>query len=303
MKAIITADWHLRSTRPRCRLDDDWMATQLSALKQVSALSKKYDCPVIVVGDIFDTAASDVSFTLLNMIQDWAAKLSQKLYLIAGNHDLQYHDIVNLKKSALGILLGSANVFDNVEIHSSFEKAAWAYNFGEDRNLLSAKKGYLPEIIFLHRLTFPNLNSIPPNVKASTAADLLKEFPGAQYIFTGDYHRHFIIEKKGRYVINPGCLLRQSANEKEYEPQVVYVDTETNFICTHPIEDNTEMVTDEYLRDMEQRENRIDAFVELLKTKGSLTLDFIKNVEARIGENKQLETNVVSCIRELIYEG
>ena len=29
MKAIITADWHLRATRPQCRIDDDWILTSM----------------------------------------------------------------------------------------------------------------------------------------------------------------------------------------------------------------------------------------------------------------------------------
>ena len=50
-----------------------------------------------------------------------------------------------------------------------------------------------------------------------------------------------------------------------------------------------------------KRESRIDAFVELLKTKGSMTMDFIKNVEARLTENPDLDDGTVACVRELVY--
>ena len=35
MKYIVTADWHLRSQKPRCRLDSDWMETQRKALSRI----------------------------------------------------------------------------------------------------------------------------------------------------------------------------------------------------------------------------------------------------------------------------
>ena len=38
MRFICTADWHLRATRPQCRIDEDWILTQKNALNQI----KKY---------------------------------------------------------------------------------------------------------------------------------------------------------------------------------------------------------------------------------------------------------------------
>ena len=46
MRAIITADWHIRATRPRCRIDDDWILTQKRALNQVFEIADKMNCNV-----------------------------------------------------------------------------------------------------------------------------------------------------------------------------------------------------------------------------------------------------------------
>jgi len=291
------------------------METQMNALRQVERLSEKYECPIIVVGDVFDTAATDISFSLLTAVQQWAAGLKNELVLIAGNHDLQYHDIANINKSGVGILRNSFNILPGIAMRDLFGEDITAYDFGEEKRTDSFSENDNPpdaEIVFLHRLTFPDVKSLPPNVKACTAPDLLKEFEDANWIFTGDYHKCFHYEKKGRHVINPGCLIRQSANEKDYTPIVYFVDTEKNQVHPFEIEDDEELVTDEYLREVEQRESRIDAFVELLKTKGSMTLDFIKNVEARLRENRDvydeetmekiISDETVKCIRELIYE-
>ena len=38
MKLIVTADWHLRATRPRCRTDENWIETQRNALVQIKKI-------------------------------------------------------------------------------------------------------------------------------------------------------------------------------------------------------------------------------------------------------------------------
>ena len=250
MRFILTADWHLRSSRPRCRLDVNWMETQEKALGQIKELSKKYDCPVVVVGDVFDTAVADVSFSLLTMVQEWAQGLPHPLFLTAGNHDLQYHDIANLGKSGVGILRNSANIVSSVELPLHFRTNLddiRAFDFGQENVDGSGVKD--AEILFIHTLCFPDVKSIPPNVKAVTAPELLKRYPKARYIFTGDYHKGFIYKKGSRCVINPGCLLRQVADEKDYQPVVMYVDTDVNHASPIEIEDDEELVTDEYLRE------------------------------------------------------
>lgn len=49
MKAIITADWHLRSTVPRCRKNEDWVGTQKRLLQFIANESNKRKCPVFIV--------------------------------------------------------------------------------------------------------------------------------------------------------------------------------------------------------------------------------------------------------------
>ena len=113
MRFILTADWHLRATPPRCRIDKDWIETQRKALEQVYKYALGYKCSVFVVGDIFHSN-SDVSFQCIQMVQDLADKLDkieQGLFILCGNHDLLYHSSQNIDKSAIGILLKSNNIY------------------------------------------------------------------------------------------------------------------------------------------------------------------------------------------------
>ena len=287
-KMIITADWHIRSTKPRCRIDEDWIETQRQALAQIVKISKEKKAPVIVVGDLFHSN-SDVSFECIQMVQQMADELGE-LYILAGNHDLPYHSSENLEKSAIGVLLNSSRIF-NIKTFTDSEKIS-ASNFDEpdDKNA---------EIVFKHTLVFPDAKSIPPNCDGTTAKELLEEFPNAEWIFTGDYHHNFHYEKNGRHVVNSGCLLRQASDFKDYQCGVYFVDTDRNIVEFISIIDSEQLIDDSYILQENEREERIDNFVQKLKDTESVSLDFLANVETALQSN-ELESDLKEVIEELL---
>lgn len=296
MKLIITADWHIRATRPRCRVDNDWIETQRKALSQVLKISKEKKAPVIVVGDLFHSN-SDVSFECIQMVQKMADELGE-LYILAGNHDLPYHSSENIEKSAIGVLLKSQNIF---LIKEYFEKLY--YNSGERINY-SAKnfdeQDYkFAHVVFKHMLVFPDAKSIPPNCDGTTAKELLEEFPNAEWIFTGDYHHNFHYEKNGRHVVNSGCLLRQASDFKDYQCGVYFVDTDKNIVEFVPIIDKEQFVDDTYILKQNEREERIERFVDKLNDTKNVSLDFVDNVKKAILQNK-LDSDIVDTLNELL---
>lgn len=295
MRGIITADWHIRATRPRCRTDNDWMGTQRKALNQIVEVAKEKKCNVYCDGDIYHSN-HDTSFECISMVQKFSDdlhSLNLSLGLLAGNHDLLYHSSANISKSAIGILLESYNISTIVNvIDDEKQNDISASNFDESDNL-NAK------FVFKHILCFPDVKSMPPNVDAITAKELLDEFPNAEWIFTGDYHHNFHYEKNGRHVVNPGCLLRQASDFKDYQCGVYYVDTEKNIVEFIPIMDSGEFVDDSYILKQEERENRIESFVDKLKNTKNISLDFVDNVHKAIIANK-LDENMVRIIEELL---
>ena len=291
MKMIITADWHIRNTAPRCRSDKDWMQTQKNALWKLLEYAEAHDCDIFVVGDLFHSV-SDTSFECVQLIQGLALalkKIGKRLYILAGNHDLLYHSEDNIERSAIGILFKSENIFPI----SSVEGVS-APNFGGEVD--RTKK-----IVFTHVLTFPDRDNVPPNVNALTAYDLLDEYPEAEYIFTGDYHHSFHVEEKDRHVINPGCLLRQVADMKDYKPLCYLVDTDSGSVDTLYIGDDDNLIDDSYLIKEEAREQRIEEFVDKLKETKNVSLDFVENVRKYMDLNdfdKEFRQTVSSLIHQ-----
>ena len=288
MRFICTADWHIRATRPRCRIDEDWIQTQRQALAQIVKISKEKKAPVMVVGDLFHSN-SDVSFECIQMVQQMADELGE-LYILAGNHDLPYHSSENIEKSAIGVLLNSSRIF-NIKTFTDSEKIS-ASNFDEDDDLNA-------EIVFKHTLVFPDAKSIPPNCDGTTAKELLEEFPNAEWIFTGDYHHNFHYEKNGRHVVNSGCLLRQASDFKDYQCGVYFVDTDKNIVEFIPIIDSEQLIDDSYILQENEREERIDNFVQKLKDTESVSLDFLANVENAL-QNNNLDSELKKVVEELL---
>lgn len=286
MRMIITADWHIRNTRPRCRIDEDWIKTQQKALNQIAEICENKNAPLMVVGDIFNSN-SDTSFECINMVQKLADFIGG-IYLIAGNHDLPYHSSENIDKSAIGVLLQSENVFKIEDYSDDFS----APNFDEERNPMP--------YMFIHTLTIPSKDK-PEFIDCETPESLLKKYPTAKWIFTGDYHKNFVYEKDGRYVINSGCLIRQVSDMKDYQCGVYFVDTDKEVIEFIPIIDDEELVNDEYIIRQDEREERIENFVNKLKDVESVSLDFIDNVEKALLVNK-IDEKLKHCIKELIYD-
>lgn len=289
---IISADWHLREKAPRCRRDEDWLLFQQFIVKEIISICNKKHCDLILVGDIFDTP--NVPAYVLNTFISECSKIKNVVYFLAGNHDLPFHSIENIDRSAIGILKNLSLEHNRIKYGIDF--------YGQWTDFNDEIKGKNTELLFIHRLVFKSAKDLPPNVNACTAQDLLDEFPKAKWIFTGDMHKKFHYENKGRHVINPGCINRQASDFKEYKPSIYYVDTDDNIVEEILLNDSGQVVDDTYIKSETERENRIEAFVEGVKKNGKVSLDFMQNLEEAINKNKKLSKETKDMIYELCEE-
>lgn len=276
MKMIVSADWHLRSQLPRCRKDENWIETQKKMINQVVEHCKKYKSDLFIVGDIFHSH-SETTVEVIQLVQNTAKELKKcglSIYILAGNHDLLYHSSENINKSAIGILLKTENIFPI----SSYSDEISAGNFDEETE---NKK-----IIFKHILVFPDTKSLPPNVDAITAKELLSQYDNAEWIFTGDMHKNFHYDKNGRHVVNPGCLIREVSDMKDYKNGIYFIDTEKEIVEWLEIKDDESFIDDSYILKEKEKEERIENFANKLQETKEVSLDFIANVESAMKQNK-----------------
>jgi len=296
MKFFQIADIHLRADNPRCRKNTNWMDVQRRALQKVATEAIAHKCPIAIVGDIFNTPV--VSEEVLNLFLEFAGWLSDDLFFIAGNHDLPNHSMEMANKSSIGVLFKVAELNNSKikPIRNYMNEVSWQ-NFGNE--IENPGK----DILFIHRLIFKSPRDMPPNANGTTAQELLDEFPEYKYICVGDCHKPFCYKSKdNRYVINSGHLTIQKIDEIE-QPIGYYVDTDNEYVEEIEIGDDAELVSDEYAKKEEEREDNIEAFMELLQSHEDVTLSFVDNIETALEKNKDsLDISTVNMVRFLMED-
>lgn len=276
MKLILTADLHLRRDRPRCRLDEDWIGTQVNVMTALFDKAVEHDCDVFVVGDVFQT--STVPPGIENIIPNILKKSKYKntiCFIYPGNHDLKHGRKKDIYKSSIGVLLNTKGV-------------ETLYNDVDGK------------IQFIHTLVWPSKKVKPEPAPGLIPEEVFEMYPKAKYIFAGDYHTAFTVTNdKGQVLVNPGCITRQNAQYKDYEPRAYIVDMDEATVTAFELPDTAPVVTDEYLRREEERDERIDSFIELISSKkGSVSLDFKENLKAKYSKIKAEDREEIESILE-----
>lgn len=274
---ILTADWHLREDTPVCRTDNFWNA-QWQKVDQIHSLQEKYDCPVLHAGDLYHHWKP--SPLLLSMT---AIHLPDKFYTVVGNHDLPQHNLDLIEKT------GVYNLVVGGEL-KWFQKAG---NFGQ-----APGKAFVindTRVAVWHQFVWDGKKLPWPGCDEMTAEQVLKKYPQFDLIVTGDHHKPFIYEYKGRLLVNCGCLTRQTSDYANHKPCVWLWSEKTNTAKPYylSIEDN--VVTREHLEEKENREFRLNAFIERLSDNWEVGLTFEDNLTRFIDSNR-LRKSVVDLI-------
>lgn len=277
--AILTADWHLQDTQPRCRLDEFW-TTQWKKVDFISTLQKKYDCPVLHAGDLFDTWKPS-PMLLSKTIQH----LPKQFYTVYGNHDLPQHNIELAYKSGIYVLEQAKKL---TVLDSTHWRQPKPIEFLGKR------------ILVWHVMTWtsekPWFDCTDPSGRK-----LLKT-NDADLILTGHNHKTFVVNYQNKILVNPGSIFRTNADQIEHKPCVFlwYKATNTFEQVFIPAAEN--VVSREHIEEKKERVGRIDSFIEAVKTDYKLTISFEKNLERFLHSNEidnRVENLVLTYTNEI----
>lgn len=286
MKILITADWHIRGERPLCRLDDDWIESQRKTISAIREVYEKIGCEQMwILGDLFD--APKCATAAVNMLIEELQKFTGSVSVLCGNHDLKDHNYGNLEECSIGTI---KHLFADVPEELSSVSVAGgplkvsANPFGLDDEESSA------DIICTHQLTFPNEEARPMADCGVLAQDLLDKWRDAEIIFTGDYHHAFVYKEDcdtfpARYVVNPGCINIQKADELDYIPGVYVWDTSCSGDVAFQrwnLNPQRDMCTRDHIEAREQKEAMLSEVVETISGGDDITLDFDSNLEIKV---------------------
>ena len=291
MKEVITSDWHIRSTVPSCidATQQEWMEIQREALNRIGEIAEEYNAEGICVGgDIFHSEAT-ASFECIYMVQEFCQKMYDKnipVRILAGNHDLPMHSSSNIPKAAIGLLLNSKFVF-NMAKDGPIKGCAFDNDdYGDAR------------YIYKHVLTMPGKDK-PDFIECETPESLLKKYPSADVICTGDYHKAFyFVEDEGRRVVNSGCLTKQASDFEDYTTGVWVIDlqgtSENDFFG--PI--NVEQKFNHNGQEKKALDESIENFVEHIKAE-DVTLDYVSSLKKEAqNHDKPIKERIENWISE-----
>lgn len=273
VSAVFCGDIHLRDKKPVARTDV-YFSAMWEKLMFIDGLGVEHNVPILCSGDFYDNWKASpelLSSTIEAINADW--------YSIYGDHDLASHSLKLKHKSGLTTLQKANKI--------TIVKGGHGTNKSND-NLPKKAKPIVIEgrkVMLWHILTWHN--ELPyPGCEVSNAKQLLKKYSQYDCILTGDNHIPFVVKRKGNLLVNPGSMMRNKADQINYKPAVWLYYAETNEVepVYLPIEEG--VISREHIEIKNQRNERIDAFVDKLKTDFKLTMNFKQNLIRFFNNNK-----------------
>lgn len=285
--AILTGDIHLRDDTPLCRTDN-YFEAQTESILFIRDLQKKYNgIPVLDAGDLFN------KWRPSPYLLAWAIDHLPYIITVPGNHDIPYHNIEMLNKSGLNVLdaAGVIRVVLNFTKGTDFDISPFPWG----KNFLIIPKNNKPQIALAHTLVYKNEN-LWPGLQADKAVDLLRRTK-FDLIVTAHNHKSFVVEYEGRLLVNPGSMMRMTADQENHKPCVFlwYAKTNTVEPVFLPIKEG--VISREHIEIKQNHDKRMEAFVTHLKNKYEVGLSFESNLELFFNNNRTQKT-----VKNLIWE-
>jgi len=275
---ILCSDMHLREDTPSCFIGD-FQKEQWDSLDFISVLQQKYNIPVIHAGD-FTHHWKSSPWLLSKIIEH----LPKKFFSCIGQHDIPQHSLELIDKSGIYTL-------HKADILTITNGCHWGQNPNDIEYCIPDSD--FDKVLVWHHTTY--LQKPFPGATGGMAEGILRKYPQFDLIVTGDIHQSFTIEYQGRRLVNPGNLTRQSADQIDFKPCVWLWFSEDNSVqqVFLPIQANA--ITREHIDIKEQRNERIDAFVEELQSDWESNMSFEDNLK-RFQETNDIEPDVMYLI-------
>jgi len=302
--AILTADWHIRADTPECRTDD-FLQAQEDKVKFIVSYAKKYDCPILIAGDIGHRHQWP------NWLLRWFIEITKGTHIIAipGQHDLPGHRLDNITKSAQGVLSITdvidlrTKVFLKTEVEvrtialsgdikfrdTSFNILSFPYSkpLMPIKNVPTTEElcNNYPNIAITHQMIIKDKLLWPGQV-APKGSRILKKYPEYDLILSGDNHHPFVVKYKKQLLVNPGSIMRTTADQADHKPRIYLWYAKNNKVnpIFLPIEKG--VVSRDHIDQKEEIDERRKVYVKRMKTNYEIGFSYEENLKKHIKKNK-----------------
>jgi len=288
MKILFLSDTHLRSRAPVGRIDD-FLAAQTRKWEYILNKCKDLKVEVLIqAGDMWDNPAPPYSLvTKMISMFDWF-QYPERILTIIGQHDMMMRSKKH-ENTIVGLMSIATKVtyFDLYDEPLDIDANLFVHGvgFGNDYDITPVSDAR--NILVVHDMI--GNHPLYPGHDITYAEDFLATWQGFDIILCGDYHYPYMIKSDdGRRILNTGCLLRLSRDERDMtrRPHFWIWDTKTDKWSKHyvPISPYTD-VFDLSTKTEKKEHVELDRFIEQLKQKEKVGLSFMENLEAYFEEH------------------
>jgi Calcineurin-like phosphoesterase len=301
--ALVVGDMHFMHTAPLCRRGEpNWYMAMERPLNELCKLANIHKCPVLCTGDMFDRWNAPAE--LINFL---IPRLPRPFYTIAGQHDLPYHRLEDIKRSALwtlhearavvvlpvnGLPITVGGVSD-IQLHG--------FHWGSTVIPPALPRAGTPKIAIHHAYRYMHKDNGEAYAKAPATARVTKaqdpNYCTYDFVLTGDNHISWkgalgLNRGKPTLLYNPGSFMRISAAQTQHQPRIGLLSA--NSVDSHYLGTKDEVfdgsVTDE--PDVNEAPTQtLNAFLKSLETLRSDAVDFGRAL-TRFAEDNGLPNKV-----------
>lgn len=275
------ADVHLSQFAPFSRPSEDWyeqMARPLRRVRQIVDENKAHphdNVPIFCAGDLFDRYGPPAELI------GFAMRTLPRMVAVPGNHDLPYHSMEHLHRSAFNVLV-QANIITMplpavttpVNDHISVTCYPCGYDslVSDWRPSGTTLTGF--HVALIHEYCWTDGKSFPGAPGGNHVKRWAKKLRGNYRIAVfGDNHQAFKYEEEGLTIVNCGSLMRRKSDEAAYEPSVWLIWSDAS-VTRKKLNVKEKVRTPEQVVDKLEKGQGFEEFIHELQAVASETIDF-----------------------------
>ena len=296
--ALAAADLHLGDMVPVARSAEAcWETAQIRSLKQLSKYQRRYQCPVLIAGDVFDKPV--VHPWCINMALKY---LPEQCYAIPGQHDLLHHNYSDVRLGAYWTLVEGCRVQNiepgrPVEVGIPHPIRVHGFPFGIPVKPLKQPHDMFIEVALVHDYIWLGEETAYPGapVEKRLSKERRKSLEGYEVAIFGDNHRGWL--GTDSTILNCGCFQRRKADERNYQPVVGLIMSDGSIKRKR-----LDVSEDRWIDNVADAETLVGSncadFIRELDALGDAALDFAQAVKRRLshGVSKECREVVLRCL-------
>lgn len=300
MEFLVLSDPHITWQTPEGR-KDDILTTWKSKLSFVFDYALKYNQPILLAGDVFDTPRSWKTLSLILQFFN-SYKSLPKIYAVYGQHDTYMYNEESRHSTSLGILaeMGYINMVNDKPILHG-DVALYGSSYGQEIPVPVGKKW--KNVLIIHKMIVDTLMWVDQQ-NAVSCQKFLKDNPEYDLIACGDAHQRFLFTIGDRAICNTGPLLRLEASKQmfNHKPALYSWNSETGKVTwiEIPHEPADSVLSRTHIEGKEQINTMLESFIGgMQRNEDVFDFNFLDNLTAYMDANA-IEAEVRKVVANII---